>query len=82
LDFALDLKKRAARNNPQPRPAFLAGTEDHAAVELTFCALAPRFPALAFELVDGSLDHRLIGEERPDEVSDLIGKMAERLAQA
>lgn len=50
-------------------------------MELTFCALASRFSALAFELIDGSLNHRLIGEERPDEVSDLVGKMAERLAK-
>lgn len=51
-------------------------------MELTFRALASRFSALAFELIDGSLDHRLIGEERPDEVSDLVGEMADRLAQA
>lgn len=50
-------------------------------MELTLRALTSRFSALAFELIDGSLDHRLIGEERPDEVSDLIGKMAERLAK-
>ena len=51
-------------------------------MELTGCALASRFSALAFELIDGSLDHRFVGEERPDKVSDLIGKIAERLTQA
>lgn len=51
-------------------------------MELTGCALASRFSALAFELIDGALDHRFVGEERPDEVSDLIGKIAERLPQA
>lgn len=51
-------------------------------MELTGCALAPRFSALAFELIDGALDHRFVGEERPYEVSDLIGKMTERFTQA
>jgi len=82
LDFAFDLKKSAMRNNLQPRPAFLTRAEDHAAVELTFRTFTPRFSALAFELIDGSLDHRLTGEERLDEVSDLIGEMTERLAPA
>jgi hypothetical protein len=82
LDFAFDLKKRATRNNPQLRPASLAGTEDHAAVELTFHTFTSRLSALAFELIDGSLDHRLIGEERLDEISNLTGEMAERLAPA
>lgn len=81
FDLAFDLKKRAAGNNPQPRPASLAGTQDHAAVELTLAALASGFSALAFELIDGSFDHRLIGEERPDEVSYLVGEIAERLAK-
>ncbi len=51
-------------------------------VELTFRTFTPRFSALALELIDGSLDHRLTGEERLDEVSDLIGEMTERLAPA
>ncbi len=49
-------------------------------MELTFRTFTSRFSALAFELIDGSLDHRLTGEKRLNEVSDLIGKMAERLA--
>lgn len=49
-------------------------------MELTFRTFTSRFSALALELIDGSLDHRLTGEERLDEVSDLIGEMAERLA--
>lgn len=50
-------------------------------MELTFHTFTSRLSTLAFELIDGSLDHRLIGEERPDEVSDLGGEMAERLAK-
>jgi len=51
-------------------------------VELTCCAPTSRFSAPAFELIDGPFDHRFVGEERPDEVSDLIGKITERLTQA
>ena len=53
----------------------------HAAVELALCALASRFSALASELINGSLDDCLIGEERPGELSYLVGKMVERLAK-
>jgi hypothetical protein len=51
-------------------------------MELTLRTSTSRFSALAFELIDGALDHRFAGEERPDEISDLIGKIAERLTQA
>ena len=51
-------------------------------MEVTLCASTPRFSALAFELIDGSLDHRLIGEEGSYEIFDLIGEGAERLAES
>lgn len=50
-------------------------------MELTFHTSTSRLSALAFELIDGSPNHRLIGEKRADEVSDLIGEIAERLAK-
>jgi len=70
FNLAFDFKKGAPGNNPQPRPSSLAGTQDHAAVQLTAAALA-------FEFIDSALDHRLIGEERPGELSYLVAELAE-----
>lgn len=77
FNLAFDFKKGAPGNNPQPRPSSLAGTQDHAAVQLTAAALASGFSALAFEFIDSALDHRLIGEERPGTLSYLVAELAE-----
>jgi len=41
-------------------------------MELALSAFASSFSALALELIDRSFDHRLIGEERSDNLSDFV----------
>ena len=51
-------------------------------MKLALRALASRFSALALELIDRSFDDRLIGKERFNKFSYLVGEMNERLAES
>lgn len=80
--LTLYLTERSVRDNTQPRPAFLAGTDNHAAMELALSASASRLSTFALEIIDRSFDHKLIGEEGLDKLPDLVGESNKRLPKS
>jgi len=50
-------------------------------VEFSFCTLTSRFTTLAFQLIDRTFDHRLIGEERFNDFSDFRWEKGQGLAE-
>jgi hypothetical protein len=77
--FTLHLNKKSARDDAQSRLAFLAGTYNHAAVELALSAFTSHFSTFSLQFIDRTFDHRQIGKKGFGKFPYLIAELNKAL---